>query len=156
MSARPAPGRPCAVARLAGPVALLLLAACAGRAASAPTRRGAPAEAVTPEFQAMRVALSRAEGAARANDARTVRAGAGDVTDRGIALLRARVPHDLQRADLPRFLEGRAAFGDALRAFAAATESPDDARVLRALQDLVDTYWGWVDAYHGLAPERSV
>jgi hypothetical protein len=104
----------------------------------------------------MRAVLSDAQELADRRDAPALRAHSSELVEMGMGLLRSSLPHDLSRADVPRFLEGRAAFGEALKAWSFAAEGTDDRALLDALQRLVDAYWGWVDAYKGLPPERSV
>jgi hypothetical protein len=111
---------------------------------------------VTPAFQAMGSVLRRAQRAADAGGAAALRGEAPEVASTGIALLRSSLPHDLRRADVLRFHEGRAAFGAALGAWQREVDAGRDAGLVSALQALVDAYWGWVDAYKGLPPERAV
>jgi hypothetical protein len=145
------------VATLAACLAALLGGCRANpSAASAPSRRGAPPGQVTPAFQGMRSVLSRAQKVADTGDMAALRRSSPEIVSMGIGLLRSNLPNDLHRADVPRFLEGRAAFGDALKAWSAAADGPDDAALRPALQRLVDAFWGWVDAYKGLPPERAV
>jgi hypothetical protein len=132
------------------------LAACASGSGLPEGTRGAPPGEVTPAFQAMRSTLMEGLRLSEAGDGAGLRALNADITEIGMALLTSGLPHDVRRADVPRFLEGRAAFGDALKAWVTALEQPDDRIVGAALGDLVDAYWGWVDAYKGLPPERSV
>jgi hypothetical protein len=114
-----------------------------------------PATAL-PGFRSARSVIADAERLAWANDVAGLLAHAPTVTREGVALLRAPLPHDLARPDVPRFLEGRAAFGAALLDWGRASDARDGAALLRALPPLVDAFWGWVDAWRGLPPERSV
>jgi hypothetical protein len=104
----------------------------------------------------MNTTLRRAQAEARASDLAALKRRHAEITSMGMGLLRSRLPHDLREADLPRYEEGRAAFGQALARWAEAVERGDDGVLGARLQTLVDAYWGWVDAYKGLAPERSV
>jgi hypothetical protein len=137
--------------------ALLLATACAGtRSLHAPTTRGAPPGAVTPAFQGMGSTLLAAQASARAGDVAALKARHPVITRHGMGLLQSGHPHDLREADVPRYQEGRRAFGRALADWARAVEAGEDAGLGSALERLVDAYWGWVDAYKGLPPERSV
>jgi hypothetical protein len=143
----------------AGLLALLLLgaAACAGAGAAAPAgARRAPPGPMTPAFLRMRARLLDAQGAATTGGGAALRPLGAGIEETGLALVRATLPNDLDRADVPRFLEGRHVFGQALVAFARALDGADDAALPPALQALVDAYWGWVDAYKGLPPEHAV
>ena len=65
-------------------------------------------------------------------------------------------PNDLNRENIPRFLEGRATFSDELNAFGRATDSTDDTDVWRAIDGLESAFWGWYDAYRGRPTEGAV
>ena len=138
-------------------LAALLLVGCASRGApaSATARRATPGGA-TPAFSGMQGVLLRGTAARERGDAAALRALGPSISRTGLALLQARMPHDLRRADVERFLDARAAFGDALKLWVGAVDAPDDGAVLSAYDGLVETYWAWVDAYRGLAPERAV
>ena len=138
-------------------LAVLLLAGCASRGAPASTsaRTTTPGGA-TPAFSGMQAALLRGTAARERGDTAALRALGPSVSRAGLALLQARMPHDLRRADVERFLDARSAFGSALKLWVGAVGSPDDAAVLSAYDGLVDATWAWVDAYRGLAPERAV
>ena len=142
-------------------LALLLLAGCASRGApaSAAARSATPGGA-TPAFSGMQRTLLAGTAARDRGDAGALRALGPSISRAGLALLQARMPHDLRRADVERFLDARAAFGDALKLWVGAVDAPDDipddAAVLRTYDGLVESYWAWVDAYRGLPPERAV
>jgi hypothetical protein len=142
------------VRALAAALVAAALAACTP-GARAPSARPTPA-GLAPGYGAMAVVLRQAEALAARRDAAGLRALHGEIVETGLGLLRARMPHDLRDADVPRFHEGRLAFGDALKDWAVAVEGRDDAALFPALERLADAYFGWMDAYKGRAPERSV
>lgn len=144
-------------AALAGLAAVVLLASCRTPTPPAPAgvRTSTPG-GEAPAFSSMRQVLLSLAPAREREDAAALRARGLAVTARGLELLRARMPHDLRRAHVAHFLEGRAAFGDALKVWAGGVEGGDDPAVLGAYDGLVEAYWAWVDAYRGLPPERAV
>ena len=133
-------------------------AGCQGRspATSGARIRGLPPGEVTPSFQGMGSTLIEAQRRHLAGNLPALKAMHPEITRMGVGLLRSRLPHDLREADLPRFEEGRQAFGRALTHWARVMERGEDQALGSALEALVDAYWGWVDAYKGLPPERSV
>jgi len=111
----------------------------------------------TPAFSALGAVLVRGAAPRERGDAAALRALGPSVSRSGLALLEARMPHDLRRADVERFLDARAAFGAALKLWVGALDGPDDpAALLKAWDGVVEAYWAWVDAYRGLPPERAV
>ncbi|MDA1194389.1 MAG: hypothetical protein O2894_04325 [Planctomycetota bacterium] len=112
---------------------------------------------VTPmRFRRLRSMLDGALALARAGDMARVRAGSAGLSREGMALIQGTMPHDVARQDVPRYLEGRARFGEALKAWVTALEGGSDGDVAHALRGLDDAARGWVDAYLGRAPETSV
>lgn len=92
-----------------------------------------------------------------AQDAAAITALRGPVSAEGLALLRGRIPHDLRRQDMPRFLDARRLFGDALSRWVGALENgAGAAAILRATSELDDATQGWIDAYLGRATESAV
>ena len=150
------------------------LGACARHQKAPRLPAGARVAAVTPltpAFEGMREVLLQAKARRNARDLAGLQRLENTITIRGLALLKANLPHDLRDSDMERFLDGRAAFGEALKAWAYALETPDatspgaaspsaaSARpdlLFEAVDQLVDTYWAWVDASKGLPPEHSV
>ena len=138
-----------------------LLAACSGSArspasaAATGARTSSPGD-TSPAFSGMRAVLLRGTAPREANDARALRSLGPSISRSGLALLQARMPHDLRRSYVEHFLEARAAFGDALKLWVAAVEGADDGPVLGAYDEVVNAYWAWVDVYRGRAPERAV
>lgn len=143
-------------------LAALPCAACRGGGASgsaAGTRSAgvAAASAPTPmRFRRMQSMTSRAAQIALLGDARALRAMSPQLGNEGLALIQATLPHDVARTDVPRYLEGRARFGDALKHWVTVVASGTDAQVLEAARRLDDATRGWVDAYLGREPETSV
>jgi hypothetical protein len=139
-----------------------VLLLCLAASAAGGCTTGAPAstpgvDTGTPAFEAMRTALGRGAAARERGDAGALRALEPALSSTGIALLRARMPHDLRRAHVGHFLEARAAFGDALKLWVGATTAGGvDAAVLDAYDALVESYHAWLGAYRGLLPERAV
>ena len=134
---------------------LTLAGACTGPRVPPGVRAGASGP-LTPAFQGMRSLLVRLAAPRSASDAASLRAASPRVLEHGMGLLRSTLPHDLREADEARYLEGRAVFGEALKGWANAAGGSDDALLFDAYDRLVEAYWGWVDAYQGLPPERSV
>lgn len=135
-------------------LALAWLAGCTGGPAAAPA---ASARSPTPpRFRALRRILDAGLAAHVRGDARALRARSPALSREGLALIKATLPHDVARTDVPRYLEGRAAFGAALKRWVGAVESGTDREVLDAFADVEAAYRGWVDAYLGLEPETSV
>lgn len=138
-------------------LALLVLAGCASRGAPASsTARTATPGGATPAFSGMRAALLRGTAPRERGDAEALRALGPSISRSGLALLQSRMPHDLRRADVERFLDQRAAFGSALKLWVQATEGGTPPQILGAYDQVVEAYWAWVDAYRGLSPERAV
>ncbi len=146
--------------RTAGAVALCLLVAalggCRGATRTPTGGRVAPGGPMTPGFQGMRSVIVRATALREAGDVAGLRRMSPEIAQHGLGLIRSGYPHDLRDGDVEHFREGREAFGDRLKAWVRATEDPDDAALLAALDELTQAYWSWVDAYKGLPPERSV
>jgi len=132
-----------------------LLAACSAPAPDpfpvVPTRRIAPMR-----FRALRAKLDAASAQARRGQGAAVRGASAAVSQEGLALIQAGLPHDVARTDVPRYLEGRAVFGEALKQWVGAATSGTDRELFAALARLDDALRGWVDAYLGLAPETSI
>lgn len=138
---------------------VVLLAGCSSSSRGAPassTARTATPGGGTPAFSGMQAALLRGTAPRERGDAAGLRTLGPSISRAGLALLQARMPHDLRRADVERFLDARAAFGGALKLWVGAVDAPDDPAVLSAYDTLVEAYWAWVDAYRGLTPERAV
>ncbi len=137
--------------------ALLGATACAGSGAGTGVPGARPASMQTPmRFRRMRSMLNDAAVEAARGDAARLRARGPALSSEGIALIKAVMPHDVSRTDVPRYLEGRARFGEALKAWVTAVESGSDATVIDALRRLDDATRGWIDAYLGREPETSV
>ncbi len=138
--------------------AALAWAGCAGAGAAAPVgvRQAPPPGDVTPAFGGMRTVVVALASAAQTGDLPAIRARRGEVVAHGLGLLGATLPHDLRDADVARFEDARAAFGEALRRFVHAVDEHDDARLGETTRELVDAYWAWLDTYKGEAPEHSV
>lgn len=101
--------------------------------------------------------MRSARARALVRDAAGITAMRGPISSEGLALLRGRIPHDLRRQDVPRFLDGRRLFGDALSRWVAVLESGAGAEaILRATSELDDATQGWIDAYLGRATESAV
>ena len=133
---------------------LLLLAACS-------TNPGDPGQgsligAVPARFQRLSGLLRTGRPLAAAGNAQALAGLRGGLTDEGLALLRARIPNDLRRQDMPRFLAARREFGEALTRLVAAIEARDDPGTLAAFRALDDATQGWIDAYAGRATETAV
>ena len=142
-------------------LACLMLGSGVTAACSSGGAKAAPPVATTTRiapmrFRSMRAKLNAAGAQAGRSDARAVRAGAADISEEGLALIKATLPHDVARTDVPRYLEGRAVFGEALKGWVGAASSGTDAELFAALARLEDALRGWVDAYLGLAPETSI
>src|SRR5205085_2911105 len=67
--------------------------------------------------QAMRATVSRVAAARQAHDVATLRALFPEAVGNGRRLLAMPPPHDLDREDIPRFLEARGTFTDELNAY---------------------------------------
>ena len=107
-------------------------------------------------FQAMRSDLVQLRRLQDTRDAAGARAYFHEVLADGKRLLTMPPPNDLDREDIPRFLEGRATFGDELNAYGVATESKDESDLWRAAAALESAFWGWYDAYRGRPSEGAV
>ena len=133
------------------------LATGCGSSRPAPERARSAAMAKSPEpFQAMRVDLTQLRRLRDARDSAAARAYFGQVLADGKRLLTMPPPNDLDRQDVPRFLEGRATFTDELNAYGLATGSGDDGDLWRATAALESAFWGWYDAYRGRPSEGAV
>jgi hypothetical protein len=147
------------------PPALALFAVCSAVLLGAPscgsTRepQGFPRIALgeSPgEFHEMRSTLVRLARHRDVGDAAGARAMHAEVLGAARDLLKMGPPHDLSRQRIPRFLEGRGAFGDAVNEYDRAVQGTEDAAVLRATADLQSAFHGWYAAYRGLPSEGSV
>jgi hypothetical protein len=147
-------------ARLALALAAFALTAPLGActASGAPSGAGTAAAraVVPPRFSRLRRLIDGGLAEARRADAAALRARSPDLVDEGLALIKGTLPHDLARTDVPRYLEGRALFGEALKRWVVAVESGTDAEVLAGIARLDDACRGWIDGYLGRAPETSV
>ena len=128
--------------------------------ASAPQPKDARATGVAPnapgEFQSMRSLLAKLGRVRDASDATSARAMFPEVLREGKGLLVRPPPNDLKRESIPRFLEGRGAFGDALNAYGLETERTNDAALWTATRRVEDSFWAWYDAYRGRPSEGAV
>lgn len=117
----------------------------------------AAANTATPmRFRRMRSMLDQGLAVAARGDARSLRAMSPRLSNEGLALIKATMPHDVARTDVPRYIEGRARFGDALKHWVTVVDTGTDAQVLAAIRRLDDATRGWIDAYLGREPETSV
>ncbi len=136
---------------------VLLLAACSSnRAPDVDPNAPVPATNVPPRFARINQVLEQARFLLYKNRVPEVRALDNTITDEGLALIRARLPNDLRRADVPRYEEGRRAFGEALKEYAASVSDPNDARLRAAIERLYDAQRGWADAYVGRPVESAI
>lgn len=135
-------------------LALLVLA---GGCAADPTPHTGAAPVPTGDVVSARFrpVLGRIQGLQRSPDD-AVLAGVDPLVDEGIALIGARVPHDLARPDVPRFLEAREAFGAALKGVTHARDAGDLPALRRALVRLEGATRRWSDAHLGLAAESTL
>ena len=140
--------------RLAPLLLLLALAGCASGNPVAPAGRAVPV--TPPRFRPMRQQLDAGLVEYGRGDARALRARSPALSQQGLALIKGTLPHDVSRTDVPRYLEGRANFGEALKRWVAAVESGTDREVLDAFLALEAACRGWTDAYLGVEPETSV
>ncbi|MGE0191878.1 MAG: hypothetical protein AB7T63_07515 [Planctomycetota bacterium] len=127
--------------------------ACAGTgsgAAPASTARAATT-AVHPRLRGTleRVAALRAAGPAALDQT-------APLIDEGIALLEARMPHDVARPDVMRWQASREAYGAALKDVIYARDARDADALDRALVRLDGAARRWSDAHLGLPPESSL
>lgn len=142
---------------LAALAAALLAAAGCGSAPPPKEARTTPVSSQAPEpFQDVRSTLLALARDREAGDAAAARRRLEETTARGRRLLTTPPPSDLKRQDVARFLDGRAAFTQALNAFAAAAEGADDAALWAATRDLEAAFWAWYDAYRGRPSEGAV
>ena len=133
-----------------------LLAACGSAPRAPESFRTTSVSRAPGEFGAMRSVLVQVAFAREAKDSATLRTLFPDALAAGRRLLAMPPPHDLDREDIPRFLEARASFTDELNAYGRAQAAPDDAALLRTAKALEDAYWAWYDVYRGRAPEGAV
>jgi len=150
------------------PALLLLVLACAssgcqgsrgdtlGTGARAGRAAPSPAQGLPPGWGRLRPLLERGEGFAASGDHAALLALAPALKDEGLSLLTSNMPNTLARHHVPRFLEGRAAFGDALLLFAAAHEQGRAADLPALLARLAGAWQGWMSVLTGQAPERAV
>lgn len=104
----------------------------------------------------MRPMLAHAEALAALDDRAGLMAAVPALKAEGLALLQASVPNALPRHELARFLEARAAFGDALVRLAEAHEQGRAGDLPALVTRLADAWRGWMSVISGQAPERSV
>lgn len=149
---------------------VLLLGACRGGGgggtsggaggASAAPRAGkppiSPIQGVPPGWGRMRPLLAKAEALAAAGDLPGLTALVPTLKQEGLGLLRSSVPNTLPRHETPRYLEARAAFGDALVRLAEAHEQGRAADLPELVRTLAGTWRGWMAVISGQAPERAV
>lgn len=141
---------------------LLILAGLGGcrgarsRAAPATPAAAAAVRTSTPAFSAMQAVLREGAPYRERGDAGGLRALSPRLANTGLALIKAGPPHDLKRAHVARYQEGRAFFGGVLKHWVAVVEAGDDAAVLATFDELTDAYFGWLDASQGLAPARAI
>jgi len=147
------------MARLGLTLLLASIVCAAGGCASkrAPQQAAVTASTMTPmRFRRMTAMMAAAQADRARGDAALLRRRSGALSNEGLALIKATLPHDVARTDVPRYLDGRAVFGEALKGWVNAVESGTDAQVFEALERLDGTLRGWIDAYTGAAPETSV
>jgi hypothetical protein len=135
---------------------LLLSTACGSTPPPKDTRTTGVASNAPGEFQAMRSVLARLGRLRDAGDAANARALFPEVLREGKGLLLMPPPADLKRESVPRFLEGRGAFGDALNAYGREADGRDDAALWAATRRVDDSFWAWYDAYRGRPGEGEV
>lgn len=145
-----------AAARVAAALVFGCLSGCGSTPKPKETRVTGVAPDAPGEFQAMRSLLVKVGRLRDANDAAGARAQFPEVLREGKGLLVMPPPADLKRESVPRFLEGRGAFGDALNAYGRETERTDDAALWTATRRVEDSFWAWYDAYRGKPSEGSV
>ena len=137
--------------------AALCVAGCGSSKAAPETRQKSAGIAKSPEpFQAMRIDLEKLKRLRAANDAAGARSAFPEILGHGKRLLVMPPPNDLNRENIPRFLEARATFSDELNALGRATESTDDAALWRSTEQLDSAFWGWYDGYRGRPSEGAV
>ena len=107
-------------------------------------------------FRRMQSMASQAAALASRGDAASLRAMSARLSNEGLSLIKATMPHDVARTDVPRYIEGRARFGDALKRWVTAVEQGTDADVIQAAYGVDAATRGWIDAYLGREPETSV
>ena len=143
-------------ALLAGALSAGLLSGCASEGAADGAPRAAARPMTPMRFRRMRAMLDEAAREAGRGDVAALRRRSPTLSTEGLALIQAVLPHDVARQDVPRYIEGRARFGEALKDWVTVVASGTDAEVIQALRRLDDATRGWVDAYLGLAPETSI
>lgn len=140
-------------------VLLLLGAGCASSGSIASTDVVAPppvGEKVSARFRPALARIGSVRTALAGGDAARTRFEANALVDLGVTLIQARMPHDVARPDVPRYLGARRAFGDALKEVTYARDAGDDAALASALTRLEGATRRWSDAHLGLAPETSL
>ncbi len=137
-------------------VALLLTTGCGSTPAPKETRVSGVAPSSPGEFASMRTLLVKLGRLKEAGDAKAARALYPEALAEGKQLLVMKPPADLRRDVVPRFLEGRASFGDALNAYGREKDGTDDAALWTATTRLADSFWAWYDAYRGRPAEGGV
>jgi hypothetical protein len=135
-----------------------LLAGCGGaRGAGSPVARPvSPAQGLPPGWGRIRPLLEQGEALAFANDAEGLARLAPSLEHEGLSLLKANVPNTLPRHEMPRYLEGRAAFGDALVRVAEAREQGRAADLPALVRSLAGAWRGWMAVITGTSPEKAV
>lgn len=141
-------------------LAALGVVVCAPGCGTKPVPKGTRATGVAAnapgEFQSMRSLLAKLSRVRDAGDAAAARGMFPEVLREGKGLLVMPPPHDLKRESVPRFLEGRGAFGDALNAYGLETDRTNDAMLWAATRRVEDSFWAWYDAYRGRPSEGAV
>lgn len=100
--------------------------------------------------------LREAERAQAAADAATLARLSPAIEREGLSLLKANMPSTLARHDVPRFLDARKEFGDALAALARARETDRVPDLGPFLLRVADAWRGWMAVIRGGPPERSL
>lgn len=137
-------------------VVALATAGCGSTTPPKDTRVSGVASSSPGEFASMRSLLVKLGRLREAGDAKAARALYPEALAEGKGLLVMKPPADLRRDVVPRFLEGRAAFGDALNAYGREKDGTDDAALWTATTRLADAFWAWYDAYRGRPAEGGV
>jgi len=150
------------------PLLLLLLAATAsvgcqgGRAnpstGPGPSARGpvSSAQGLPSGWGRLKPLLDQGEALSARGDEAALMALVPRLKEEGLSLLKANMPSTLARHDVPRFLEGRASFGDALVRLAAAQEEGRAAELPALVRSVADAWRGWMSVLTGQSPERAV
>jgi hypothetical protein len=115
-----------------------------------------PAVQLPPGWARLRPMLAHGEALAATGDTAGLMKLALPLQAEGLGLLRASVPNALPRHEMPRFLEARAAFGDALVRYAKAHEEGRAQDLPTLMREVAATWRGWMAVISGQAPEREV